>query len=189
MLGGGLKNTSLMDLDLMVLPQWCIRIMDSRYFHTFRYWMANFCRSCFMFTLLHLSDVGSLAFYFLGFRIGWIYWKLHWVLWVGNWCGRCDLSDAGKWYDSWALPWSGYRWGRCKFLQPPIWLFCAICLYYCYIQVSGMPTFCIPVQDGGVGFDYRLHMAIADKWIEILKWASFCFLCCTFFQLHLWWTE
>ncbi|KAI6697888.1 hypothetical protein NL676_018007 [Syzygium grande] len=36
-------------------------------------------------------------------------------------------------------------------------------------DVSGMPTFCIPVQDGGVGFDYRLHMAIPDKWIEILK--------------------
>ncbi|THU50859.1 hypothetical protein C4D60_Mb06t24770 [Musa balbisiana] len=36
-------------------------------------------------------------------------------------------------------------------------------------DVSGMPTFCIPVQDGGVGFDYRLHMAIPDKWIEIMK--------------------
>lgn len=36
-------------------------------------------------------------------------------------------------------------------------------------DVSGMPTFCIPVQDGGVGFDYRLHMAVADKWIELLK--------------------
>ncbi|KAL9249785.1 1,4-alpha-glucan-branching enzyme 1, chloroplastic/amyloplastic-like protein [Drosera capensis] len=36
-------------------------------------------------------------------------------------------------------------------------------------DVSGMPTFCIPVQDGGVGFDYRLHMAIADKWIELLE--------------------
>jgi len=32
-----------------------------------------------------------------------------------------------------------------------------------------MPTFCIPVQDGGVGFDYRLHMAAPDKWIELLK--------------------
>lgn len=38
-----------------------------------------------------------------------------------------------------------------------------------YVQVSGMPTFCIPVQDGGVGFDYRLHMAVPDKWIELLK--------------------
>ncbi|PIN00046.1 1,4-alpha-glucan branching enzyme/starch branching enzyme II [Handroanthus impetiginosus] len=36
-------------------------------------------------------------------------------------------------------------------------------------DVSGMPTFCIPIQDGGVGFEYRLHMAIADKWVEILK--------------------
>ncbi|ESW34860.1 hypothetical protein PHAVU_001G187600 [Phaseolus vulgaris] len=36
-------------------------------------------------------------------------------------------------------------------------------------DVSGMPTFCLPTQDGGVGFDYRLQMAIADKWIEILK--------------------
>ena len=36
-------------------------------------------------------------------------------------------------------------------------------------DVSGMPTFCLPVQDGGVGFDYRLHMAVADKWIELLS--------------------
>lgn len=35
-----------------------------------------------------------------------------------------------------------------------------------------MPTFCIPVQDGGVGFDYRLHMAVPDKWIEFLKYVS-----------------
>ena len=31
-------------------------------------------------------------------------------------------------------------------------------------DVSGMPAFCRPWQEGGVGFDYRLHMAIADKW-------------------------
>ena len=35
-------------------------------------------------------------------------------------------------------------------------------------DVSGMPTFCRPVEEGGVGFDYRLQMAIADKWIEVL---------------------
>lgn len=27
-----------------------------------------------------------------------------------------------------------------------------------------MPTLCRPVSEGGVGFDYRLQMAIADKW-------------------------
>ena len=36
-------------------------------------------------------------------------------------------------------------------------------------DVSGMPTFCRPWTEGGVGFDYRLQMAIADKWIELLK--------------------
>ena len=35
-------------------------------------------------------------------------------------------------------------------------------------DVSGMPTFCRPVAEGGVGFDYRLNMAIADKWIEVM---------------------
>lgn len=36
-------------------------------------------------------------------------------------------------------------------------------------DVSGMPTFCRPVAEGGVGFDYRLQMAIADKWIEVME--------------------
>lgn len=36
-------------------------------------------------------------------------------------------------------------------------------------DVSGMPTLCLPDSDGGVGFDYRLAMAIPDMWIKILK--------------------
>jgi 1,4-alpha-glucan branching enzyme len=36
-------------------------------------------------------------------------------------------------------------------------------------DVSGMPTLCRPVWEGGVGFDYRLGMAIPDKWIKVLK--------------------
>ncbi|KAL6899842.1 hypothetical protein ACP4OV_006500 [Aristida adscensionis] len=36
-------------------------------------------------------------------------------------------------------------------------------------DVSGMPTFALPLQDGGIGFDYRMHMAVADKWIELFK--------------------
>ncbi|GAX82082.1 hypothetical protein CEUSTIGMA_g9510.t1 [Chlamydomonas eustigma] len=38
-------------------------------------------------------------------------------------------------------------------------------------DVSGMPTLCRPVAEGGVGFDYRLGMAIPDKWIQLLKHA------------------
>lgn len=30
-------------------------------------------------------------------------------------------------------------------------------------DVSGYPTLCKPVKDGGVGFDYRLQMAVPDK--------------------------
>ncbi|XP_028549944.1 1,4-alpha-glucan-branching enzyme 1, chloroplastic/amyloplastic [Dendrobium catenatum] len=44
--------------------------------------------------------------------------------------------------------------------------------------VSGMPTFCIPVEDGGIGFDYRLQMAVPDKWIEILNFLDVSFLTC-----------
>uniref|UniRef100_A0AAQ5YUA4 1,4-alpha-glucan branching enzyme n=1 Tax=Amphiprion ocellaris TaxID=80972 RepID=A0AAQ5YUA4_AMPOC len=36
-------------------------------------------------------------------------------------------------------------------------------------DVSGMPALCRPVEEGGLGFDYRLAMAIPDKWIQILK--------------------
>ncbi|XP_066586199.1 1,4-alpha-glucan-branching enzyme [Prorops nasuta] len=36
-------------------------------------------------------------------------------------------------------------------------------------DVSGMPAICRPVNEGGAGFDYRLAMAIPDKWIKLLK--------------------
>lgn len=36
-------------------------------------------------------------------------------------------------------------------------------------DVSGMPALCVPLRLGGVGFDYRLAMAIPDMWIKILK--------------------
>ncbi|XP_073996402.1 1,4-alpha-glucan-branching enzyme [Rhodnius prolixus] len=36
-------------------------------------------------------------------------------------------------------------------------------------DVSGMPGLCRPTEEAGVGFDYRLAMAIPDKWIELLK--------------------
>ena len=36
-------------------------------------------------------------------------------------------------------------------------------------DVSGMPGTCIKSEDGGMGFDYRLGMAIPDYWIKLLK--------------------
>ncbi|KAK6528629.1 alpha-1,4-glucan branching enzyme [Orbilia ellipsospora] len=36
-------------------------------------------------------------------------------------------------------------------------------------DVSGMPALCLPLSLGGVGFDYRLAMAVPDMWIKLLK--------------------
>ncbi|KAL4894738.1 glycoside hydrolase superfamily [Aspergillus ambiguus] len=36
-------------------------------------------------------------------------------------------------------------------------------------DVSGMPALCLPHAQGGVGFDYRLGMAIPDMYIKLLK--------------------
>ena len=36
-------------------------------------------------------------------------------------------------------------------------------------DVSGMPGLCRPIEEGGIGFDYRLAMGIPDLWVKILK--------------------
>uniref|UniRef100_A0A2D4H789 1,4-alpha-glucan branching enzyme n=1 Tax=Micrurus lemniscatus lemniscatus TaxID=129467 RepID=A0A2D4H789_MICLE len=36
-------------------------------------------------------------------------------------------------------------------------------------DVSGMPALCCPIIEGGCEFDYRMAMAIPDKWIQIIK--------------------
>ena len=36
-------------------------------------------------------------------------------------------------------------------------------------DMSAMPGMCLPVRDGGIGFDYRLAMGEPDMWIRLLK--------------------
>lgn len=36
-------------------------------------------------------------------------------------------------------------------------------------DMSGMPGMCLPVNFGGIGFDYRLSMGVPDLWVKILK--------------------
>jgi 1,4-alpha-glucan branching enzyme len=36
-------------------------------------------------------------------------------------------------------------------------------------EMSGMPGTAAPIEDGGLGFDYRLAMGIPDYWIKIIK--------------------
>lgn len=36
-------------------------------------------------------------------------------------------------------------------------------------DMSGMPGMCVPIKDGGIGFDYRLAMGLPDMWIKLVK--------------------
>ena len=36
-------------------------------------------------------------------------------------------------------------------------------------DMSGMPGMCVPIEDGGIGFDYRLAMGLPDMWIKTVK--------------------
>ena len=36
-------------------------------------------------------------------------------------------------------------------------------------DMSGMPGMCLPIEDGGIGFDYRLAMGLPDMWIKTVK--------------------
>lgn len=36
-------------------------------------------------------------------------------------------------------------------------------------DVSGYPLLALPLKKGGLDFDYRMNMAVADKWIKLLK--------------------
>jgi len=39
-------------------------------------------------------------------------------------------------------------------------------------DVSGHPTLCRTIKDGGIGFDFRLNMYLPDMWIKLLKETS-----------------
>ncbi len=36
-------------------------------------------------------------------------------------------------------------------------------------DMSAMPGMCLPIADGGIGFDYRLAMGLPDLWIKLIK--------------------
>ncbi|MBQ7415811.1 MAG: alpha amylase C-terminal domain-containing protein [Oscillospiraceae bacterium] len=39
-------------------------------------------------------------------------------------------------------------------------------------DMSGMPGMCLPIEDGGIGFDYRLGMGLPDMWVKTVKEVS-----------------
>ena len=51
-------------------------------------------------------------------------------------------------------------------------------------DMSGMPGMCLPIEDGGVGFDYRLGMGCPDLWIKLAGERS-----CLRWDMEKIWTE
>ena len=43
-----------------------------------------------------------------------------------------------------------------------------------------MPALCCPVDEGGLGFDYRLAMALPDMWIKVI------FIVLFFYKIGAW---
>lgn len=39
-------------------------------------------------------------------------------------------------------------------------------------DMSGMPGMCLPIEYGGIGFDYRLAMGMPDFWVNTLKYSD-----------------
>ena len=39
-------------------------------------------------------------------------------------------------------------------------------------DTSALPGLCLPIEDGGLGFDYRLAMGLPDMWIKLLRETS-----------------
>ena len=67
-------------------------------------------------------------------------------------------------------------WSLCIQTSSPLPRVCFKWHFFTWLDVSGMPTLCRPVEEGGVGFDYRLAMSIPDMWIKLLKEKSVGFL-------------
>ena len=74
-----------------------------------------------------------------------------------------------RWLRSWARTTRGYSRNKLPehlFPSKPAFLPQAINVAE---DVSGMPTLCRPVAEGGVGFDYRLGMGTPDLWVKLVK--------------------
>ncbi len=104
-----------------------------------KYWLREFHFDGFRF-----DGVTSMLYFDHGFREGW------------------DLDGYFK---------HGVEWDAVTYLQLANRLVHAVKPNAVTIaeEVSGMPGLCRAIADGGIGFDYRLGMAMPDHWIKLLK--------------------
>ena len=127
-------------------PHWDSKIFDYGKREVLRFLLSNvkFWLKEFHFDGFRFDGVTSMIYFDHGFREGW------------------ELEGYFK---------TGVEWDAITYLQLANTLTHRINPKAVTISedVSGMPGMCVPVREGGIGFDYRLGMAIPDYWIRILK--------------------
>ena len=80
-------------------------------------------------------------------------------------CGLDAFDDYQKYFsmntDTEAVTYLQLASALCKEVYPACVLIAE--------DMSGMPGMCLPLADGGIGFDYRLAMGMPDYWIKTLR--------------------
>lgn len=127
-------------------PHWDSKIFDYGKTEVLRFLLSNlkFWLQEFRFDGFRFDGVTSMIYFDHGFREIW------------------DLNGYFK---------EGVEWDALTYLQLANTLIHRVKPQSITIaeDVSGMPGMAEPVRDGGIGFDYRLGMAIPDFWIKTLK--------------------
>ena len=99
-------------------------------------------------------------FHFDGFRFDGITSMLYFDHGLGT-----AFTDYGKYFsantDEEAVTYLQLATTLCRQVNPNVILIAE--------DMSALPGLCLPIADGGVGFDYRLAMGEPDMWIKLLK--------------------
>ena len=127
-------------------PQWDSRLFDYGKEEVLRFLLSNikYWLKEFHFDGFRFDGVGSMMYFHHG----------------------DDVIDSRDKYFK-----DGVEWDAITYLQLANHLVHDIHKNACSIaeDVTGMPGLAYPVEEGGIGFDYRLGMGIPDFWIKLLK--------------------
>ncbi len=127
-------------------PQWDSKIFDYGKTEVLRFLLSNlkYWMEEFHFDGFRFDGVGSMMYYHHGNE---------------------PITDRDKYFKQ------GVEWDAVTYLQLANHLIHSINPNAISIaeDVTGMPGLTSPVEEGGLGFDYRLGMGIPDFWIKLLK--------------------
>jgi 1,4-alpha-glucan branching enzyme len=127
-------------------PQWDSKIFDYGKTEVLRFLLSNlkYWMEEFHFDGFRFDGVGSMMYYHHGLEA---------------------IDSREKYFRQ------GVEWDALTYLQLANYLIHRINPVAISIaeDVTGMPGLTFPVEEGGLGFDYRLGMGIPDYWIKLLK--------------------